>query len=133
MQYSLDKFKQEIELRRDEWEQDALCSPRNAGPGGYDYMTTDKADQRKIAARCQGCSVRYQCLEYALVIGEDIGVWGATESDRKKLRRTLRAALLNSSRQTFHTLRAESKAHLQPFLEEPVTGAKRKRRAPVPA
>lgn len=51
---------------------------------------------RSMAVRvCQGCPVRRECLEYALAIGADLGVWGGcakTERARIAARRTRDAA-----------------------------------------
>lgn len=130
MPYTFTEFRSAIELRRTDWQRDALCAPSNAGAGGHNYLTTDKAEQRRIAARCSGCPVRYDCLEYALILDEELGVWGgATESERKVLRRTVRKALRTSTRQTFLTYRSDVRRLLQPFLDQPVMTTKRRRSA----
>lgn len=37
---------------------------------------------------CQGCIVRDECLEYALVNGEKWGIWGGlSERERRRIRR----------------------------------------------
>jgi WhiB family redox-sensing transcriptional regulator len=37
---------------------------------------------------CAGCTVRTQCLEFALETGQDFGVWGgASEEERRLMRR----------------------------------------------
>lgn len=40
---------------------------------------------------CGACSVRLDCLEYALVNGEKFGIWGGlSERERRRLRRERR-------------------------------------------
>lgn len=40
-----------------------------------------------VKAVCGGCPVRSQCLEHALAIGENDGIWGGlTVKERRKLR-----------------------------------------------
>lgn len=43
---------------------------------------------REAKAVCRGCSVRADCLEYALANGEKFGIWGGmSERERRKVRR----------------------------------------------
>ena len=43
---------------------------------------------REAKAVCQGCVVRKECLEYALVNGEKFGIWGGmSERERRRIRR----------------------------------------------
>lgn len=44
---------------------------------------------------CRACTVRVECLNYALDNGEKFGVWGGTsERERRKLRKIRRRELL---------------------------------------
>jgi len=46
------------------------------------------ASHREAKAVCRGCTVREDCLEYALVNGEKFGVWGGlSERERRRIRR----------------------------------------------
>jgi len=46
------------------------------------------ADTSYARSICRGCSVRVQCLDYALQSGQKHGIWGGmTESQRRRLRR----------------------------------------------
>lgn len=46
------------------------------------------ASTREAKAVCNGCSVRDDCLEYALVNGEKFGIWGGlSERERRRVRR----------------------------------------------
>jgi WhiB family redox-sensing transcriptional regulator len=39
-------------------------------------------------AVCAGCVVRADCLEFALAIGEKVGIWGGlSERERRRVRR----------------------------------------------
>ena len=43
---------------------------------------------REAREVCDGCTVTVECLEYALEIGETLGIWGGkSERERRKLRR----------------------------------------------
>ena len=47
---------------------------------------------------CMRCEVRAQCLEWAMVTGQDAGVWGGlSEEERRALRRARRKGLLIST------------------------------------
>jgi len=60
---------------------------RPDGTVRYAYLIKE---ERMAKAVCAGCPLKDPCLEYALRNGE-IGIWGGTtESDRRRLRRTLR-------------------------------------------
>lgn len=46
------------------------------------------ASTREAKEVCRGCTVRSDCLEYALVNGEKFGIWGGrSERERRRLRR----------------------------------------------
>lgn len=46
------------------------------------------ASQREAKEICRGCVVREDCLEYALVNGEDFGIWGGMNArERKRITR----------------------------------------------
>ncbi|MDN5915126.1 MAG: WhiB family transcriptional regulator [Pseudonocardia sp.] len=43
-------------------------------------------DSAPARAVCGGCPVRAECLEYALRVGEDFGIWGGLdEAERRSL------------------------------------------------
>ncbi len=51
------------------------------------------ASTSEAKAVCAGCSVREDCLEYALANGEKHGVWGGeTERGRRRIRRQRKPA-----------------------------------------
>ncbi len=46
------------------------------------------ASTKEAKAVCQGCTVREDCLEYALANGEKFGIWGGlSERERRRIRR----------------------------------------------
>ena len=46
------------------------------------------ASTKEAKGVCQGCVVREDCLEYALVNGEKFGIWGGlSERERRRIRR----------------------------------------------
>ena len=46
------------------------------------------ASTRKAKAICGACSVREDCLEFAITNGERFGIWGGlSERERRKIRR----------------------------------------------
>jgi WhiB family transcriptional regulator, redox-sensing transcriptional regulator len=75
-----------------DWVQEARCRDEDPDlffPAG---STGPAADQVEIAKNvCLVCSVRDDCLEWALETGQDCGVWGgASEEERRALRRQRR-------------------------------------------
>lgn len=76
------------------WMQFGLC--RDIEPVVFfpsDGVGVDKA--RKI---CQSCKVREQCLEYALKLKIEHGVWGgASERERRRINRRRKLAVLSES------------------------------------
>jgi WhiB family redox-sensing transcriptional regulator len=74
------------------WRDRAACldeDPELFFPVG---TTGPALDQIALAkAVCAGCSVRLECLEYALQTYQDAGVWGGlSEDERRALRRSRR-------------------------------------------
>ncbi len=72
-----------------DWRNDAAC--RNEDPDlffpiGSTGPAVEQADQAKQI--CMTCSVREECLEYALASNQDAGIWGGlTEDERRTLKR----------------------------------------------
>lgn len=71
----------------DDWRTQAACKGVDPdlffptrGAGGF----TDIREAKKV---CDTCPVQPECLEYALVSGETVGVWGGmSERQRKRIR-----------------------------------------------
>ncbi|HEX2027402.1 MAG TPA: WhiB family transcriptional regulator [Nitriliruptorales bacterium] len=83
-----------------EWRADAACAAEDpelffptgtAGPEARDQIAAAKSV-------CRRCRVRIPCLEFAIVHGEDEGIWGGTTPEE---RRTL---LLQTSQQRVRAL-----------------------------
>jgi WhiB family transcriptional regulator, redox-sensing transcriptional regulator len=77
-----------------DWRRRAACSSSDPDlffPIGDTGPAVEHAEAAK--AVCRQCPVRLDCLEYALTSNQDAGVWGgATEEERRKLRRQRRFA-----------------------------------------
>ena len=67
-----------------EWQADARCSEVDP-----EIFFPERGGSSKAArAVCSQCSVRGQCLEYALNNKEQFGIWGGTsERERRRLRK----------------------------------------------
>ena len=71
------------------WRRHAICRDTDpdlffpVGTTGQALVQIDKAKEV-----CEQCTVRIDCLEYALETNQDSGIWGGTsEEERRKLRR----------------------------------------------
>jgi len=67
------------------------------------FFPFDSHDEDLAAAKaiCAECSVRRQCLEYALTTRQDAGVWGGkSERERRRIRRSRRQLQLAPLEQT---------------------------------
>jgi hypothetical protein len=69
---------------RYDWQEQAECATANP-----DLFFPERGSPGDSAKRvCVNCSVRLECLEYALANGERYGIWGGlTERERTRLRR----------------------------------------------
>ncbi len=71
-------------LRRPAWQARGACR----GQGVAAFFGSATSDPEPALAVCKDCSVRAECLSFALDDGELVGVWGATTAaDRRVLRR----------------------------------------------
>ena len=80
-------FTQLLEVLKSEdlaWQDLANC--RGADP---DLFFPERgASTRTAKGICRECSVRVECLEFAVVSSEKFGIWGAmSERERRKIRR----------------------------------------------
>ena len=74
----------------EEWRLDALCAETDP-----EAFFPEKGGSTREAKRvCTGCSVRAECLEYALTSDERFGIWGGlSERERRRLRLARRTAI----------------------------------------
>ena len=75
-----------------EWLHRARCrdvDPELFFPVGTTGPAADQIDEAK--AICDACEVREVCLEWAMLTGQDSGIWGGlSEEERRALRRARR-------------------------------------------
>ncbi|NLE96841.1 MAG: WhiB family transcriptional regulator [Propionibacterium sp.] len=66
------------------WQAEALCAQTDP-----EAFFPEKGGSTRDAKRvCQTCTVRTECLEYALAHDERFGIWGGlSERERRKLKR----------------------------------------------
>lgn len=79
-----------------EWQDQAAC--RQTPVETFFPPAEQEATDAKSV--CLGCSVRAECLEFAIQAGERFGIWGGlTPQERRSLiaRRRSRAALLETA------------------------------------
>jgi WhiB family redox-sensing transcriptional regulator len=74
------------------WREKAACLPHPAviffGLDDNEPPIERRAREDKAKAICATCSVRAECLDYALRTRESYGIWGGlTEVERKALQR----------------------------------------------
>ncbi len=68
------------------WQRDALCAQTDPEA----FFPEKGGSTREAKAVCQSCTVRAQCLEYALANDERFGIWGGlSERERRKIRRAV--------------------------------------------
>ncbi|MFV1989418.1 MAG: WhiB family transcriptional regulator [Acidimicrobiales bacterium] len=76
----------------EDWRDDALCrdtSPDLFFPVG---VTGPAVDQIAAAKQiCETCHVRVPCLEFAVAMRQDTGVWGGTSEEERRVIRRRRA------------------------------------------
>jgi len=72
------------------WQSEALCRTSDAAiffpPTHFEPKAKREAREAEAKAICAACSVREECLEWALDAEEPFGVWGGhSELDRKQV------------------------------------------------
>jgi WhiB family redox-sensing transcriptional regulator len=71
------------------WRQQAACRDADTAI----FFPDSDTEAGPALAVCATCPVREACLEFALATNQADGVWGgATETERRRLRRRRRAA-----------------------------------------
>lgn len=94
------QYRSDVASQYGDWQWSASCQGSDPGQ----FFPDGVVAQRAVAnAVCINCAVRFECLEYAIVMEENIdnkavmarmGVWGGLAvSDRKRLARHLRETL----------------------------------------
>lgn len=67
-----------------EWQDDANCTGANANL----FFPERGASTRTAKSICRECSVRGDCLEFAISTGEKFGIWGGmSERERRRVRK----------------------------------------------
>ena len=66
------------------WQRDALCAQTDPDA----FFPEKGGSTREAKAVCAACSVRVECLQYALMNDERFGIWGGlSERERRRARR----------------------------------------------
>ena len=82
-----------------DWRERAACrdtDPDLFFPIGSTGLAVDQIRAAKLI--CESCEARQDCLEFALISNQESGVWGgATEDERRRLRRTRLSAQRQAS------------------------------------
>ncbi|MEO6794913.1 MAG: WhiB family transcriptional regulator [Mycobacterium sp.] len=68
----------------EEWQERALCAQTDPEA----FFPEKGGSTREAKKICQRCSVRSECLDYALAHDERFGIWGGlSERERRRLKR----------------------------------------------
>jgi WhiB family redox-sensing transcriptional regulator len=70
----------EVVLRRPAWHAEASCR----GNGFDAFFPDSHDDSRNVIGICTKCTVRTQCLNYALEDPSLTGIWGGTSARRRR-------------------------------------------------
>ncbi len=83
----------------DDWRTSSLCRDTNPELFFPIGSTGEALDQIEAAkAVCSECLAQVECLEFALNTNQEAGVWGgATEDERRRMRRARRATEMTRS------------------------------------
>lgn len=73
-----------VDWNSEDWRDQSAC--RDIEPSTFFPIEIDEISQAKNI--CLGCSVRDECLDFALRANQEAGIWGGTtEDERRRLRR----------------------------------------------
>jgi WhiB family redox-sensing transcriptional regulator len=80
----LEKLVQALQVQDLSWQDLANCRGADADL----FFPERGASTRAAKGICKECSVREDCLEFAIVSGEKFGIWGGlSERERRRIRR----------------------------------------------
>lgn len=93
---------EEAALLKQEWQIYAACSGKEADL----WFSNKDSEIKRAKIICQGCPVRAECLNYALVRKEPFGVWGGLdEKERHRFWKRVLNGVGESKWTTGHTTR----------------------------
>ena len=78
-------------LKNFEWMEDAAC--RGEPIDSFFPESGFNGKVRDAVTMCKGCSVRPECLEFALANEIDYGIWGGATAPQRKIMRQMRDTL----------------------------------------
>ncbi len=77
-----------IRTETEQWQLKAACRGPQARvffpPSTFERKDEKFEREGRAKAICQGCSVRKECLAFALEIREQHGIWGGTSENERK-------------------------------------------------
>ena len=78
-----------LQINTSTWQYDALCRQHSSNlffpPATFEKKEDREKREVKAKSVCNGCPVRFECLEEAYEISEPFGVWGGmNEVERKR-------------------------------------------------
>lgn len=78
-----------------DWQDTAFCKGANSDL----FFPERGASTRAAKAMCRACSVRKECLEFAIASGQKSGIWGGfSERERRRIRRERQIAADNAAK-----------------------------------
>jgi WhiB family redox-sensing transcriptional regulator len=81
----------DVRRGRAPWQESAACRDADTElffPVGSSGKAATEIRQAK--ALCTGCQVQPSCLAYALITGQEFGIWGGYDENERRLLRTRR-------------------------------------------
>ena len=83
---------QPVAFRPIDWMDDAYCKPGSGIDGELFFPTrTEPNASDEVITACKRCTVREECLEYALADPTIVGIWGNTSAKKRRQIRADRA------------------------------------------
>lgn len=101
--------------RSTDWASRGAC--RDAEPDLFFPITSAGPGLVQIAeakAVCARCTVRAQCLAYALETGQDCGVWGGTSEEERRAMRAQRRGVSGIARRRARARSSRKKEPIRP-------------------
>ena len=90
-----------LQINTSTWQYDALCRQHSSNlffpPATFEKKEDREKREVKAKSVCNGCPVRFECLEEAYEISEPFGVWGGMNAVERKRNLVLADELLSRS------------------------------------